>query len=216
MNRALLSVIPGIGHLLHGRPQRAALLGVTWVAFLAVLRANTVGALGAFAGRAVDVKVATVFLLFVLAGLPVLSAWDCRRLRRSGGVRNREGEGQWKPVYRRFMRNHTARTGFFLVLALYCVALLAPFLAPYNPDAQDDIVRTRYLPPGQEHRLGTDKFGRDVLSRIIYGSRISLSIGFIAVGIAVTLGTALGAISSTVAGTSFSPTCFAARYRRSP
>jgi peptide/nickel transport system permease protein len=98
-------------------------------------------------------------------------------------------------VYRRFMRNKAARAGLTLVVMLYCVALLAPLLAPHDPDAQGDIVNTRYRPPGEENRLGTDKFGRDILSRIIYGSRISLSIGFVAVAIAITLGTLAGAVS---------------------
>jgi peptide/nickel transport system permease protein len=78
---------------------------------------------------------------------------------------------------------------------IYLVTLMGPYLAPYDPNAQDDIVRTRYLAPAAEHPMGTDKFGRDVLSRVIYGARISLSIGFIAVAISVTLGTLIGAVA---------------------
>jgi peptide/nickel transport system permease protein len=152
----------------------------------------------------------------MLVALPVASWVDCRRLRREGAVVGgpRHGESQWKLVYRRFMRNRVALTGLTSVLVLYCVALLAPLLAPHDPDEQVDIVNTRYLPPGSswtpaadgaEHLvfpLGTDKFGRDVLSRMIFGSRISLSIGFVAVGIAVTLGTLLGAIAGYFGGRS--------------
>lgn len=110
------------------------------------------------------------------------------------------GRGQWHVVARRFRRNRVAMSGLVLVIVLYVVAIAAPLLAPHDPNEQKDIVSTRYLPPGNDHPLGTDKFGRDVLSRILYGSRISLSIGFISVGIAITLGTFVGAVSGYFGG----------------
>ncbi len=70
------------------------------------------------------------------------------------------------------------------------VAVLAPLLAPFDPLAQDLYQRLR--PPSWEHPMGTDEFGRDILSRVIHGSRISLRIGGICIGISLTLGTALG------------------------
>jgi peptide/nickel transport system permease protein len=72
---------------------------------------------------------------------------------------------------------------------------LTPFLAPYDPAVQGNLLTERLIAPGGVHPLGTDHFARDVLSRILYGARVSLSIGFIAVGISVTIGTLLGAIS---------------------
>jgi len=166
-----------------------------------VLAAVTAGDLGALlASRAVDGKIALAFLVLLVAGLPVISALDCRRLRRARADGRRVGESQWKQVTRRFLRNRVATTGFLLVLVLYAVAILAPLLATHDPIAQEDIVRTRYQPPGAEFLLGTDKFGRDVYSRIVYGARISLSIGFVAVGIAVTLGTMAGAVSGYFGG----------------
>jgi peptide/nickel transport system permease protein len=192
--RAPLSFLPGVGHALHGRPRRAVAFGVAWLGFLAVLWTNRAELAPALLGRGLDGKAAVVFLLLSLVGLPAVSWADCRRLR-SEAPETRRGESQWKMVYRRFMRNNAARAGLALVVLLYCVALLAPLLAPYDPDAQGDIVERRYRPPGGENPLGTDKFGRDILSRIIYGSRISLSIGFVAVAIAITLGTLAGAVS---------------------
>jgi len=203
-----------------------------WLGFLAVLLANLPEVRGAFAGTAgpagvrpaLDRQLAVVFLGAMLVGLPVASWFDCRRLRgeqRRTAAGPRHGVSQWKLVYRRFLRNRVALTGFWTVVVLYCVALLAPLLAPHDPNRQVDIVRTRYLPPGSawaateasaaragsadepthlSFPLGTDKFGRDILSRMIYGSRISLSIGFVAVGIAVTLGTLLGAIAGYFGG----------------
>ncbi len=110
------------------------------------------------------------------------------------------GVGAWAIAIRHFKRNRLAVIGLVVVVGLYLVAVLAPLIAPYNPIAQHDLVKTGYLPPSPAHWLGTDRFGRDVLSRILYGARISLSIGFIAVAIAVVLGSALGAIAGYVGG----------------
>jgi peptide/nickel transport system permease protein len=80
------------------------------------------------------------------------------------------------------------------------VTLLTPLLAPFDPVAQGDIVSTRFLPPSFEHPMGTDRFGRDLFSRVLYGARISLSVGFIAIGIGVTLGTVIGAVAGYFGG----------------
>jgi peptide/nickel transport system permease protein len=205
MTVAILSLVPGLGHLLHARAGRALLFGVSWLTFGVLFVASPSRVFAALQGASLDGKIAAVFLLSVLAGLPLLSVLDCRRLRRRRERKGRErndgsGDGRAAALWGRFARNRPALIGVGLVLAVYCVALLAPLLAPYDPNAQHDIVGTRYLSPRSAHLLGTDKYGRDILSRIIYGSRISLSIGFVAVGIAVTLGTLLGAVSGAFGG----------------
>jgi peptide/nickel transport system permease protein len=79
-------------------------------------------------------------------------------------------------------------------------------IAPASPIAQDDVLRTRLTPPfatdpnGVFHWLGTDRFGRDLLSRIVYGARISLTVGLLAVAVSVTLGTTIGGIAGYVGG----------------
>jgi peptide/nickel transport system permease protein len=83
--------------------------------------------------------------------------------------------------------------GAGVVLGLVVVAALAPWIAPHDPIAQD--LYHRLTPPSWEHPMGTDDFGRDILSRVIYGSRISLRIGLLCISIALTCGTALGLIS---------------------
>lgn len=80
-----------------------------------------------------------------------------------------------------------------MVLALFLVAFLAPYLAPYNPEVID--VKKILEGPSSAHPFGTDELGRDVLSRMIYGSRVSLFVGFVAVSIATIIGVFLGAIS---------------------
>lgn len=83
--------------------------------------------------------------------------------------------------------------GACIVFALYLIALLAPVLTPHDPITHGDIPRMRYQGPSSQHLLGTDKFGRDVMTRILYGSRISLMISFLAVVISVVLGSVVGA-----------------------
>lgn len=86
-----------------------------------------------------------------------------------------------------------AVAGCLVVLALFAVSLSAPWIAPYDPNAID---LTQVLTgPSAAHPFGTDQLGRDVLSRMIWGARISLKVGFIATGIAILIGAILGAIS---------------------
>lgn len=98
----------------------------------------------------------------------------------------------------RLAKNKMAMAGLFVVLVLFTVAIFAAYLAPYPPDRIDT---TQILsPPNQAHLLGTDILGRDVLSRILFGSRVSLSVGFVAVGISTLIGVVLGAVSGYYGG----------------
>lgn len=100
--------------------------------------------------------------------------------------------------WRRFRKNRLAAAGGVIVVLMFFVAVFAPFISPHNPD---DIDRRHILEsPSLKHPLGTDDLGRDVLSRMILGSRISLSVGFVAVGIATLIGIFLGAISGYYGG----------------
>jgi peptide/nickel transport system permease protein len=110
------------------------------------------------------------------------------------------GDSQWVIAARQFRRNRLALFGLGIIVLLYLVAILAPLLAPHDPIAQEDIVSTGFLSPRPGNWLGTDRFGRDVLSRIIYGARISLSIGFVATALSITIGTLLGAAAGYFGG----------------
>jgi peptide/nickel transport system permease protein len=90
----------------------------------------------------------------------------------------------------RLRANRLALAGLFVVLLLFIASLLAPFIAPYNPS---EINAWQVLsPPSFSHLFGTDELGRDVFSRVLFGARISLKVGFAAIGIAVILGSAVG------------------------
>jgi peptide/nickel transport system permease protein len=95
--------------------------------------------------------------------------------------------GFWKA----FARNRLAVIGGIVVLCLVIAALLAPVLAPWDPNRPD--VKKILDPPSSRHLLGTDQLGRDVLSRMLFGARVSLAVGFVSVGIAAAIGIALGA-----------------------
>ena len=94
---------------------------------------------------------------------------------------------------RRFMKHRLALVSFIFVVFLVLIALLAPFVAPTDPNAID--LTSLRKPPSGEHWLGTDSAGRDVLSRIIYGARVSLTVGIAAALSAAGLGTFLGLVA---------------------
>lgn len=104
-----------------------------------------------------------------------------------------KGESLWDLAYRNFKRNKTAIAGVFILIFFTIIAVLAPYIAPYDPFEQDFLHSLEG--PSQKHLFGTDEFGRDILSRVIYGSRISLQIGFISVFISMFAGTILGVIA---------------------
>lgn len=101
-------------------------------------------------------------------------------------------------IGKRFSKNKLSVIGVVTVFLLITVSLSAPLIAPYNPTAID--VHNVLSPPDKQHLLGTDELGRDVLSRIIWGSRISLKVGFIAVGIAIMIGIVIGSIAGFYGG----------------
>jgi len=102
-------------------------------------------------------------------------------------------QGQWAIIVRQLRRNRVAVIGLVLIILEIIVALAAPWVAPYDP--LDQSVREALKPPSPQHLLGTDDLGRDLLSRIIYGARISLRVGLIAAGIAGIGGVFIGAVA---------------------
>jgi len=93
----------------------------------------------------------------------------------------------------RFKKDRLAVAGSIIVISLFMVSFLAPFIAPYDPVAID--ARHVLMPPSLTHWFGTDDLGRDVFSRIVFGARISLKVGFFSVGISVLIGILIGALA---------------------
>lgn len=100
--------------------------------------------------------------------------------------------------FRVFLARKVVVFGLFIIILLLFCAIFAPIIAPYSPYKQD--LRSAVLQPCKEHLLGTDALGRDTLSRVIYGSRTSLMVGVVALGIATIVGMTLGLIAGYFGG----------------
>ncbi|MGW8264892.1 MAG: ABC transporter permease [Longimicrobiales bacterium] len=201
MGRRVGMLLPGVPQLLRGRWLGGGTALALWVALLglAVARFSRVSA--ALAGG-LDARIALLTLLVTLCGVWV---WSVREERGSG---RKEGESgpfrAWPGLWENFRQHRMAVFGLWVVLAFYLVALLTPFLAPFDPAFQPAYQAGEtgliMAPPSATHLLGTDQLSRDIFSRILYGARISLSIGFLAVGISMTVGTVLGATAGYLGG----------------
>jgi oligopeptide transport system permease protein len=109
-----------------------------------------------------------------------------------------QGSSLWHDAWLRLRKNKLAIFGGSVLLFMIVVALLTPWIAPYSYEVQNlDLGAT---PPSAEHWLGTDIFGRDVLTQIMYGGRISLAVGFIATAVALLIGVTWGAIAGYLGG----------------
>jgi len=109
-----------------------------------------------------------------------------------------EGTSLWQDAWVRLRKNHLAVMGLCVLVFMIIVALLTPWIAPYAYDAQD--LDLGASPPSAAHWLGTDIFGRDMLTQIMFGGRISLAVGFIATAVALIIGVSYGAIAGYVGG----------------
>ena len=96
------------------------------------------------------------------------------------------------------MSNPLSLVGFIIIVFIFLLAMLAPILSPYDPDFFN--VKEILLAPSTSHLMGTDGLGRDVFSRMLYGARISLLVGLVAVGISTAIGILLGAIAGYYRG----------------
>ncbi|MCM2985650.1 ABC transporter permease [Bacillus safensis] len=100
--------------------------------------------------------------------------------------------------FEKFFKNKLAVAGSVILLIIIFSAMFAPVIAPYTPEQQDLLKRLQ--PPSAEHFMGTDKFGRDIFSRVLYGARVSLLVGFVSVLGAITIGTVVGAVAGYFKG----------------
>jgi oligopeptide transport system permease protein len=109
-----------------------------------------------------------------------------------------KGTSLWRDALRRLRRNRLALFGLCFVIFAAAVALITPAIAPYSYETQD--LELGPIPPGQHHWLGTDYLGRDLLTRLLYGSRISLMVGFAATAVSLLIGVLYGATAGFLGG----------------
>ena len=110
----------------------------------------------------------------------------------------KKGVSYIRKAWNRFKRNPTVLFGLVIIVGIVFMAVFAPFISPYNPKEMN--YENVYAPPSSQHLLGTDELGRDLLSRIIYGSRTSLLVGVVSVFILTFIGVLIGAIAGYMGG----------------
>ena len=123
------------------------------------------------------------------------------RIEPEGGLETavlEKPESQLKKMWAALIANKGAVTGLIIVVFLALVALFGRWLMPYDPNYSE--MTKSFLPPGPEHWFGTDQLGRDIFSRIIDGTHISLTVGLTAVALSLTIGTVLGALAGYIGG----------------
>jgi len=104
------------------------------------------------------------------------------------------------PVLARLWKHRAARVSVLFIIVLYLLASFANVLAPYDPNAQRDVVVGKENPPSVQHPFGTDSFARDVLSRMLHGARVSLAVATLAVLLSATIGLGYGLVAGYVGG----------------
>ena len=109
-----------------------------------------------------------------------------------------QGTSLWQDAWHRLRKNKMALAGLFVLILLCVLALLTPWIAPYGYEDQDLLLGP--TPPSAAHWLGTDTLGRDLLTRILYGGRVSLAVGFIATAVALVIGVLYGTIAGYLGG----------------
>lgn len=193
--RTLAFIVPGLPQLWLQRSSAGGAVAAVWTAMLVVLATRWGAIVYAMSEGGWGDRIA---VFTVVATLMACLVWSVRRL--APRVTNLHGVSQWGLALRAFSKNRTAVLGSTIIVAFYLVALITPLIAPHDPNMQFDLVRERLVPMSAKFPLGTDHLARDILSRLLYGARISLTIGFLAVAISVSLGTLLGAVAGFFGG----------------
>ena len=192
-------VLPGLGHLLTGRVlDGLGMLSLTSIALWSLSRLGQLLPQLIVPGQPL-MKIHPWVALLSLLGLIGALWWSAFRLVRPlPPDPERDKTNQRRIIWKQFTKNRTGVLGMYLVLVLVVLALVTPIISQFDP-LQIDVGDDR-LPPSSTYLMGTDIFGRDLFSRVMYGARISLIIGFIAVSISATIGSSLGAIAGFFGG----------------
>ena len=193
-------LLPGSAHLLERRWLGGGTALALWVGLLGLVVFRFRRVVDAVASGT-DGRIGLAVLLLVLLTVWIWSLKSGPRRSEKGAP---AGDGDWARLWGSFRENRLAVVGLWVVFGFYLATFLTPFLTPYDPIFQPAFQTPEMgllsAPPSAAHLLGTDGLSRDLFTRLLYGARISLSIGFLAVGISVTIGTLLGAVAGYLGG----------------
>jgi peptide/nickel transport system permease protein len=193
------SLFPGLGHLLLGKRRQGLHALVFASGLLLVLALRWAPFLDALSSASLGPWLSARFLVVSLLASILFSVFGT--WRQLGAAKSEfMGKSPLQVAHRRFAGNQLAVAALYVIVFLYVVAALAPILATHDPSAIKDVLETRYLAPSAAHFFGTDEFGRDLFSRALYGAAVSLSVGLLAVLIAITIGTVYGAAAGYFGG----------------
>jgi peptide/nickel transport system permease protein len=192
-------VLPGLGHVLLGE----VVIGIGLLALDGLWFWTTIAGLPRVKGLFIEANSKTDFIHITLALLTWatmgIALWTIAYLRANPRQQcEEEYNSNWQIFLRLFRRHQAGMIGLYGVLLLILLTLLTPLLAPFDPIDID--TGPTSIGPCWNNLMGTDEYGRDVFSRVLFGGRISLSIGFIAVSIAASIGTSIGAIAGYLGG----------------
>ncbi len=193
-------VFPGSGHLLFKKNIKLGihlLLGTGTLALLLIVRWDRF--INAFQSQAIDHWVTAIFIILAWLIMVFISLKHTYAFL-TDKAKKLHLKTPLILASRRFKENKLAVISLYVICIFYLIAVLAPFLAIHDPSAIENVLETRYQAPSWEHPFGTDEFGRDLYSRALYGARISLSVGFLAVLIAISIGTLYGSIAGYFGG----------------
>lgn len=183
--------VPGLRALRRGETGTGVAVLALWVGLLVLAGARSARIADTVLGGGVGEWLALVTLAGVLAW-----CWGPGTRERPLAAGAPDGRGPLAGV----TGTTSGRVGLLVVAGVLLVALLAPYLAPHDPAQQIDPVAGAHLPPGPAHLLGTDRLGRDVLSRVLYGARVTMVAAVPAVALSVVLGAAVGGVAGYVGG----------------
>ena len=195
-----LALVPGLGHLALGQRAKGAHLLTVMVAVVFILIWRMERVVAAFSSHAIDQWIASLFLVGSLLLVVVYSRRDVKQLLDQGDEPSVASKSPWRVARRRFRANTLAMVSIYVIGIIYVAALLTPLLAPYDPTVIENVVETRYLSPSGAHLFGTDEFGRDLFTRALYGARVSLSVGLLAMLLSKVIGTSYGAVAAYFGG----------------
>jgi peptide/nickel transport system permease protein len=190
-------VLPGLGHLLVGEwITGIGLMSLVALLFASVARSGHLGSILFDPYGKPSLHAVIALLAWVLFAVGVW--WTALRRAYPREMSDEEYNTNWQIFLRTLGRHRTGMLGLFGALFLVALTALTPLLATHDPLTID--VGPKLTAPCWAYPLGTDEFGRDVYSRLLFGGRISLSIGFVAMGIAATIGTTVGALAAFAGG----------------
>lgn len=143
--------------------------------------------------------IAFIFLTALFITVIILNYYSVQKEKSMGTVRTIKSS-TLSLVLKRLNNDNLALVSLAIIFLLLCITFTGPIISPHNPDLQDNLILTRYQAPSFDNFFGTDKFGRDVFSRVLYGTRISLTIGILTVLLSISIGTIIGAFAGFFGG----------------